>query len=153
MTIIPEKWAAQKRYREKHPDKVKANKLKCRENNPERHKELVKAQNKRTWLKNSDRYKQKNKEWREANKEHIAAKNAERRAKLIQATPLYDSDFTTFVFTEAKKLAKLREAITGFDWHVDHIIPLKSNFVCGLHYWNNLQVIPAKINLEKGNSL
>ena len=30
-------------------------------------------------------------------------------------------------------------------------IPLKGKLVSGLHVWNNLAVIPASINLSKGN--
>jgi hypothetical protein len=36
------------------------------------------------------------------------------------------------------------------DYHVDHILPLSKG---GLHEPNNLQYLPAKINLQKNNSL
>lgn len=60
-------------------------------------------------------------------------------------------ELTEFVYSEAYDLCKLREKVTGFSWHIDHIIPLNGKTVSGLHVWNNLQVIPASVNLSKGN--
>lgn len=63
----------------------------------------------------------------------------------------WDIELTNFVTSEAHKLRLLRNKITRFSWHVDHIIPLKGKVVSGLHVWNNLQVIPAEINQRKTN--
>ena len=45
---------------------------------------------------------------------------------------------------------KLKE-LTGIDFHVDHIIPLKNSKVCGLHNEFNLQILTASDNLKKQN--
>lgn len=102
------------------------------------------------WGRNNiEKAKQRTVKWAKANVDKINAKNSKRRATKIQATPAWTNDF---FIKEAYHLAKLREKTLGGRWHVDHIVPLKSKLVCGLHTEINLQVIPANSNLIKSNS-
>lgn len=62
----------------------------------------------------------------------------------------FTDELTKLVTVEAHDLRKLRNNLTGFEWHVDHIEPLHGKDICGLHIWSNLQVIPKLLNLIKG---
>lgn len=86
--------------------------------------------------------------WQKKFPEKHAAKQGRHRARKLQATPAWANEF---FIAEAYDLAQLRTKATGFQWDVDHIVPLRSKKVCGLHVENNLRVIPAVINRSKSN--
>lgn len=88
------------------------------------------------------------KAWRQRNKSRVNAWDAARYANEKLAMPSWANQF---FIEEAYALAKLRERLCGGRWHVDHIVPLQSKLVCGLHVESNLQVIPAAHNIRKSN--
>jgi 5-methylcytosine-specific restriction endonuclease McrA len=49
---------------------------------------------------------------------------------------------------ELYSIANNARLTTGYDWDVDHIIPLNKG---GLHKLSNLQVVPASWNRAKGD--
>lgn len=107
------------------------------------------------------RYNEENREaraeyqrrYREENREVVLAFYAKRRAAKRQAIPSWFSEFDEFAFNQAYELAKERKKETGIEWHVDHMIPLLARKCCGLHCADNIQVIPAVMNLEKKNKM
>ena len=49
------------------------------------------------------------------------------------------------------QVAAMRTRESGYEWHVDHVVPLHGKNVSGLHVPNNLRVIPASENCRKSN--
>ena len=74
-----------------------------------------------------------------------------RQARLAKRTPPWFNSEHQWIMKQAYELAKIREKMFGFKWHVDHIVPLKGKTVSGLHVPWNIQVIPAKENWQKSN--
>lgn len=85
---------------------------------------------------------------RQNNKERYAEKARRRYAEKIGARTLWSN---AFFVSEIYHLAKLRTSMTGIKWTVDHIVPLTSQIVCGLHAHTNLRVIPSEENIKKHN--
>lgn len=84
-------------------------------------------------------------------KPHVVAENTNRRrAAQLNATPVWltrdDFDLMRAIY---------EDAATRPDgpWHVDHIVPMISTLVCGLHVPWNLRVVPALENYAKNNRL
>lgn len=80
--------------------------------------------------------------------EMYCAQAMRRYAQRLMASPVWANQ--QFI-SDMYYLARLVSEATGTKHHVDHIVPLKSPLVCGLHVEHNLQVIPDIENIAKGN--
>ncbi len=76
------------------------------------------------------------------------AAHAKRRSTKLNATPSWAN--LKEIKAIYKKAAQLNKT-TQTKWHVDHIDPLQSALVCGLHVTENLQILPASMNCSKSN--
>jgi len=85
---------------------------------------------------------------RKALKPYHAQRQNKRRAKKIQATPGWANHDKIREFYEYADTLRL---VLGEHFEVDHIVPLVSKLVCGLHTEANLQVVPRRENRTKCN--
>lgn len=77
--------------------------------------------------------------------------NARRHARKKMAYSPFDKELFQLVESEVYELAVIRTSMTGILHEVDHIVPLTSAVVCGLHNEHNLRVLSASMNRSKGN--
>lgn len=99
-------------------------------------------------LKNPERDKATAKRWRESHRDYVNGRKMRRILVAKQQTPAWANKF---FMSEIRALARLRTRVMGYEWHVDHIVPLRHPLVCGLHWEGNMRVVPSKVNLQKNN--
>lgn len=90
--------------------------------------------------------------YKRARRAHFTAKEGERCSRRKEATPHW---LTTTHEAQMQWLYSLRDKLStssGTLYHVDHIIPLIHENVCGLHVPWNLRLLPASVNIAKGNT-
>ena len=131
--------------------------------NPERHAEIARIKSRKWYYANASAASEKAKKWdttnpgkRAANRDRwkiqnhtkVLANNARRQANKINATPAWANGAAIErIYLAAKEMT----ARTGVIHEVDHIVPLRSKRVCGLHVECNLQILPKSENMKKGN--
>jgi hypothetical protein len=91
--------------------------------------------------------------WKTNNKTQIRADTKARRRKHREATPKWLSRKQRSEIRQIYQIAITMTQTTGEQYVVDHIVPLRSDYVCGLHVPWNLRVITQEENLKKSNKL
>jgi hypothetical protein len=110
------------------------------------------GKNKSDILKRNAEYYKKNRlsvdakkmEWVRAHPEKRCFYKTKRRTAKLNAIPAW-ADFDA--------IEKVYEKAESFCFDVDHVVPLLSPLVCGLHTWENLQLLHPSDNRSKGNRI
>lgn len=138
-----------KEYRTKNAERIAESKRLWKIKN----KEHVEAMDRAYASANPGKKAAARKKWTETNPAKDSAAKRLNALKRKQRVPAWLSEDDLWLVEQAYELAALRTKVFGFQWHVDHIIPLNGRKVSGLHVPANLQVIPWVDNLRKGNRM
>ena len=135
---------AQAAYRAAHADQLKAARR-------QRYAETAEVSklHARDWYSNNwDRARATRDEWAKANPGRVAAAKAARKRQIRRATPRWADRLAIAALYDKAIDKSNREGLT---YHVDHIVPIQSKLVCGLHVPCNLQVMLGSDNIRKSN--
>lgn len=94
------------------------------------------------YARNPAKHRADARQWKTGHPDQSRENGSKRRAIEKRAVPKWaDRKAIAGIFKQAR--------LTG--QQVDHVVPLRSKLVCGLHCEANLEVIPASDNARKGN--
>jgi len=103
----------------------------------------------RYYLDNKEKVTKQSKEWSKNNLDKKRMYRSNRRAKTLNATPLWaNKQSIKDIYSKAHLLSKQHNV----RYEVDHIIPLQGKDVCGLHVEYNLQIITMEQNRMKATN-
>lgn len=121
-----------------HPEKTGAAKAAWKRRNPE----YLRRDAAKRRAANPEKAREWTRLWSKANPAYFRAKNMKRHAAKLRAVPSW---------AEHDKIATVYQKAKQFGFEVDHVVPLQHKLVCGLHVWNNLQLLSKVENIRKKN--
>lgn len=142
-----------KAYSTAHPEIVMASTARYRDRIRGTEKEQRAKEVWALWAaKNRVKMREKQKRYARAHPEKIRSRvvvsSAKRKAAKLRAIPKWaDLAEIVSIYNEARAISKE----TGVVHHVDHIVPLISKTVCGLHVPANLRITSGIENMSKSN--
>jgi len=106
---------------------------------------------------NEARYRERNRdvcnsrirEWKKSNVSKVTLYSTARRKRNRDAIPKW-ADMQKI--RQLYRLAEHMRRASGINYQVDHIVPLISPIVCGLHCEANLRIVTQEENLKKSNT-
>lgn len=118
-------------------------------------KECRKEESRKRYLKHGEKIRQQSREsnWKKRFPYKHAANERKRVAAKLNATPEWLTGEHLKEIENLYWLARDLKLVSGEEYHVDHILPLRGENVCGLHVPWNLQILSAKENLQKSNKV
>jgi hypothetical protein len=126
-----------------NPEETKLRKKKTYQKNIE----TIKKYSRYYYQKNAEEKREYTRQWKKANPEKRNAMEAKRKASKMQRTPIWANQSEITMWYEVAEVLSR----SGIKFHVDHVVPLQGKTVSGLHVENNMQILPAYINISKHN--
>jgi hypothetical protein len=144
------KYLVDKAYREANKERLR----KLKSEHYFKNKESIQKKQRAYYEENAERIKAYSRNWGKEyrNREYVRSKHCAtqgaRRAMKVSATPLWANLGCVGIFYRERDWIS---DIINTVYHVDHVVPLQGDDVCGLHVETNLRIIPAEENLSKSN--